>query len=82
MKQWSQSNHQERLDSNSGLLLCPNYDALFDKGYISFKDDGTILISSSLDDTSKLFLNINDKLKIRMNEIQQQYMKWHRFRLF
>ncbi|MGF9964530.1 HNH endonuclease [Bacillus rhizoplanae] len=82
IKPWSQSNHKERLDVNNGLLLCPNHDALFDKGYISFKDDGTILISGSLDGNSKLFLNINDKLRIQMNEIQQQYMKWHRENLF
>jgi predicted restriction endonuclease len=82
IKPWSQSNHQERLDPNNGLLLCPNHDVLFDKGYISFKDDGTILISNSLDETSRLFLNINDKLQIRMNEAQQQYMKWHRENIF
>lgn len=50
IKPWSQSNHQERLDVNNGLLHCPNHDALFDKGYISFEDDGTILFSNSLDD--------------------------------
>lgn len=56
IKPWSQSNHQERLDVNNGLLLCPNHDALFDKGYISFDDDdGTILISDSLDAATKFF---------------------------
>jgi hypothetical protein len=82
IKPWSQSNHQERLDPNNGLLLCPNHDALFDKGYISFKDDGTILISDSIDETSRLFLNINNKLQIQMNEAQRQYMKWHRENIF
>ncbi|MBX9997734.1 HNH endonuclease [Priestia aryabhattai] len=78
IKPWSQSNHQERLDINNGLLLCPNHDSLFDKGYISFDDNGAILTSSSLDDNEKLFLNINDKLKIKLGYAQQQYMKWHR----
>jgi hypothetical protein len=78
IKPWSQSNHQERLDFNNGLLLCPNHDALFDKGLISFKDDGTILISSSLDDNSIIFLNIHKNIKIEMNHIKRQYMKWHR----
>jgi predicted restriction endonuclease len=36
VKPWSESNHQERLDVNNGLLHCPNHDDLFDKGYISF----------------------------------------------
>ncbi|MEB9946765.1 HNH endonuclease [Bacillus cereus] len=82
IKRWSQSNHKERLDVNNGLLLCPNHDALFDKGYISFNEDGRILISESLDDVTKVFLNINDKVKIQMNEIQKQYMKWHRENVF
>ncbi|PGC47390.1 HNH endonuclease [Bacillus toyonensis] len=78
IKPWSKSNHKERLDINNGLLLCPNHDALFDKGYISFGDDGEILISASLDESLKIFLNVNDKLQIQMNEMQRQYMKWHR----
>lgn len=71
IKPWSKSNNQERLDVNNGLLLCPNHDALFDK-------DGLILISNSLDKYSKLFLNINETMNIKMRESQQQYMKWHR----
>ncbi|MDG0059012.1 HNH endonuclease signature motif containing protein [Priestia sp. P5] len=78
IKPWSKSNNRERLDVNNGLLLCPNHDALFDKGHISFDKDGLILISSSLDKYSKLFLNINETMNIRMKESQQQYMKWHR----
>ncbi|MEK4536335.1 HNH endonuclease [Peribacillus sp. FSL K6-1552] len=78
IKPWSKSNNHERLDSNNGLLLCPNHDALFDKGYISFDVDGTIMISASLDEATKVFLNINETMNIRMNESQQEYMKWHR----
>ncbi|RKF45311.1 hypothetical protein BCY92_16825 [Bacillus wiedmannii] len=82
IKPWSQSNNQERLDVNNGLLLCPNHDALFDKGYISFDDEGSILISDSLDEVTKVFLNINENMKINMNERQRKYMKWHRENLF
>ncbi|MDA2738621.1 MULTISPECIES: HNH endonuclease [Bacillus cereus group] len=78
IKPWSQSNDDERLDLNNGLLLCPNHDALFDRGYISFTADGRIMISDSLNVNTKLFLNINEKLKIEMNVNQKQYMKWHR----
>jgi hypothetical protein len=78
IKPWSQSNHQERLDVNNGLLLCPNHDAFFDKGYISFDKDGLILISKSLEKFTKKLLNINETMKINMNEKQRQYIKWHR----
>ncbi|PHE73322.1 restriction endonuclease [Bacillus wiedmannii] len=82
IKRWSQSNHKERLDVNNGLLLCPNHDVLFDKGYISFEDDGKILISDILNEATKVFLNVNKTMNIRMNEGQRKYMKWHRENLY
>ncbi|ASL64004.1 HNH endonuclease [Bacillus cereus] len=82
IKPWSQSNHKERLDVNNGLLLCPNHDALFDKGYISFNEDGRILISESVDEATNVFLNINETMKIKMNNSQKKYIKWHREKIF
>ncbi|MGH1286540.1 HNH endonuclease [Bacillus toyonensis] len=82
IKPWSQSNHKERLDVNNGLLLCPNHDALFDKGFISFDREGAILISDGLDEVTKLFLNINENMKINMSEKQRIYMEWHRGYVF
>jgi putative restriction endonuclease len=82
IKKWSQSNNEERLDVNNGLLLCPNHDSLFDKGFISFYKDGTIMISESIDNNLKLFLNINGKMKVHLNEKQQQYLQWHRENIF
>ncbi|CQR46606.1 hypothetical protein BN1058_00875 [Paraliobacillus sp. PM-2] len=81
-KPWSKSEYRERLDVNNGFLLCPNHDVLFDKGYISFKNNAEISISDDLDEVSKVFLDIDNKLKIQMNNIQQQYIKWHRDNVF
>lgn len=46
---WSQcrSNH-ERLDGYNGLTLTPSYDVLFDRGLISFNNNGALIISSKL----------------------------------
>ncbi|WP_342026106.1 HNH endonuclease [Cytobacillus pseudoceanisediminis] len=82
IKKWSQSSNDERLDVNNGLLLCPNHDSLFDKGYISFDGDGTILVSESIDMSTKVFLNINGTMNIDMNERQQYYMEWHRVNIY
>ena len=50
IKPWARcSTNHERLDGNNGLLLAPHVDHLFDKGYISFADDGKILLSGALD---------------------------------
>jgi hypothetical protein len=48
IKPWSKSDNRERLDCRNGLLLCPNFDTLFDKGFITFEDDGHIRISPAL----------------------------------
>ncbi|PIB90509.1 HNH endonuclease [Caulobacter sp. FWC2] len=40
---------QERLDGANGLLLTPDADLLFDRGFISFHDDGEVLVSPRVD---------------------------------
>lgn len=44
-KPWRDSTHEERLDGDNGLLLTPSIDHLFDRGFISFRNDGRLLIS-------------------------------------
>jgi len=39
----------ERLDGMNGLLLTPDADLLFDRGFISFRDDGEVLVSEHID---------------------------------
>lgn len=46
---WSESEPTQKLDPNNGLLLSVSMDALFDKGLISFSDNGSILIKDDLD---------------------------------
>lgn len=48
IKPWADSENDEKLDEDNGFLLCPNHDALFDSGYISFDENGTIMISEEL----------------------------------
>lgn len=44
-KPWRDATNEERLDGENGLLLTPSIDHLFDRGFISFRDDGRLLIS-------------------------------------
>jgi len=48
IKPWAKSSNQEKLDGENGLLLTPRIDHLFDQGYISFMDDGSLLLSERL----------------------------------
>lgn len=49
IKPWRASTTFEKLDGNNGLLLSPHIDHLFDQGFISFTDDGALLVSQQAD---------------------------------
>lgn len=44
-KPWRDSNNEERLDGENGLLLTPSIDHLFDRGFIGFENNGKLIIS-------------------------------------
>ena len=44
-KPWRDSNNEERLNGENGLLLTPSIDHLFDRGFIGFENNGTLIIS-------------------------------------
>lgn len=48
IKPWSQSTDEEKLNGCNGLLLAPHIDHLFDEGWISFANNGDVLISAQL----------------------------------
>lgn len=85
IKPWSKSNSDERVSKSNGLLLCPNHDKLFDKGYISFSDDGHIMISSQLSKNDLTPLNVNKDMKISDDLISEEmkiYLGYHRTNVF
>jgi predicted restriction endonuclease len=79
IKPWKESNNFERLDPFNGLLLLPNYDKLFDKGYINFDSKGKIVISKFLNAIDKGILNINSEIKLRNLEKEHiSYLEYHK----
>lgn len=81
IKPWRACSNDERLDPNNGFMLAAHVDALFDKGYLSFEDDGSLLISRlCLNDIDKLYVDKNTKIKI--NEKTKKYLQWHRENIF
>src|SRR3546814_20491762 len=57
-KPWRDASNVERLDGDNGLLLPPDVDHLFDRGFISFADNGTVLLSpvAHMEATTRLVL--------------------------
>jgi predicted restriction endonuclease len=49
IKPWSKSNDAEKISGYNGLLLAPHIDHLFDKGFISFENNGNLIISKQVD---------------------------------
>ena len=79
IKPWKEADNQQRLDVFNGLLLLPNYDKLFDKGYISFDDDGYIIYSRYIDGIDRKLLNMDRKLHlIKIEDAHKPYLKYHR----
>lgn len=76
---WRDADNQQRLDVFNGLLLLPNYDKLFDKGYISFDDNGRIIYSRYIDDTDRRLLKMDSSLHlIKIEDEHKTYLKYHR----
>ena len=82
IKPWSASTPEERLDHDNGFLMCPNHDKVFDRGFISFTDDGRILISPELSETNRIFLNLRDDMQIRLSDGNKKYLQYHRNNIF
>lgn len=79
IKPWRVSDNSERLDVFNGLLLLPNYDKLFDLGYISFLPNGEIVISSLLPKEEYSCLNLDRNLRLsHIDDKHQPYLKYHR----
>lgn len=78
IKRWSESNEDERLDCDNGILLSPNIDSLFDKHLISFEDNGSIIISNKITKRDWEILGINENIKLKVDEGMKKYLSHHR----
>jgi putative restriction endonuclease len=85
IKPWAVSDNTERLDGYNGLLLSPTYDVLFDRGMISFQNNGELLVSPllSVDTRRKLNLVEGQIYDIANSHgIRNQYLDYHRRFIF
>ncbi len=77
------STKKEQADPNNGLMLSPLYDKLFDKGYISFKENGELLISDWLSPQNRSRISFEYSPEdLFLNEQRKEYLKYHRVNVF
>ena len=78
IKPWRDADNQERLDPYNGLLLLPNYDKIFDLGYISFNSKGKIMYSRLLDKFDRETIGLTNNLHlVKLEEQHLKYLKYH-----
>lgn len=78
IKPWRWCSNQERLDPHNGLLLLPQYDHLFDRGYITFDDSGTLVVSPAIRAVPSTQLGINHQSRLRRVESQHlPFLEYH-----
>jgi len=83
IKPWRYSDNKERLCVYNGLLLTPNLDMAFDLGFISFREDGSIMLSPRLSYRNADALGIHEGMKLCfVAEQHQPYLKYHRDNIF
>lgn len=75
----------EAIDHNNGMLLCRNHDFLFDQGYITFLDDGQILISSRINPNEYFAYGLNNKYQLPnhlLTKNRLKFLDYHRNYIF
>ena len=83
-KPWADcESDEQRLDVFNGLLLAANFDALFDRGMITFNVLGEIVVSERVGAHHRTLLPLREGLRLRwMAPEHMPYLQWHREHVF
>lgn len=84
-KPWRDATNEERLDGANGLLLTPSIDHLFDRGFISFRNDGRLLVSPVAHHVSLERMGVPVATELQTPAFtarQSAYLEFHRDAVF
>ncbi|MBF6607883.1 MAG: HNH endonuclease [Flavobacterium sp.] len=78
---WAESDDNQRIDVNNGILLSPTYDALFDRNLITFENSGKIILSDAveMEAFNKIGVSGHESIK-NLSEYNHTYLDSHRNR--
>jgi putative restriction endonuclease len=83
IKPWAESDNVEKIDPKNGFMLTPTYDRLFDRGFISFTDDGLLLISPWISPMNQKRLSLSPRKKYSFQiDGRKNYLRHHREKIF
>jgi hypothetical protein len=82
IKPWrSCASNFERLDGHNGLLLTPTMDRLFDRRYMTFENDGTVILSERISEEVYERIGLENGRKMNVGPFQSkqiEYLRFHR----
>lgn len=83
-KPWADATDAERLDVHNGLLLAVHLDALFDRGFLTFGEQGRGMWSPALPESAIVSLGLTSVAPSlrRVSPSHEPYLAWHRARVF
>lgn len=82
IKPWKDCSNPERLDGYNGLMLAPHVDKLFDRGWISFLDNGELIVAPGAGAVLKAW-GIDPCAKVRpFSRKYAAYLQFHRDQIF
>jgi putative restriction endonuclease len=73
---------KERLNVHNGLLLSALWDAAFDRGLVTFSDQGEVIASPRLSDAARRTLKIDQAPPLELVDEQRSRLDWHRKRIW
>ena len=77
------STQKEQADPDNGLMLSPLYDKLFDRGFISFTENGELLISDWLSPQNRKRISFEySPQDLFLNDNRKKYLEYHRENVF
>jgi putative restriction endonuclease len=85
IKPWREASDDERLEGANGLLLTPSVDHLFDRGFISFGDEGEVLVSPVADHESLGRMGVVTDRPLLVGKFtadQRHFLDYHRKGIF
>jgi putative restriction endonuclease len=83
IKPWRMSSNDDRLNPFNGLMLLPQYDHLFDRGYITFEDNGRLVPSPAIVTLPPHLLGLAMDARLRhVASDHLPYLDFHRNKVF
>lgn len=85
IKPWAASTDAEKTDPYNGYILSPMYDKLFDRGFITFRDNRHVVLSEFLSPATWKKIGLKNDTFVQglpMDEKRMKYLQFHRQSVF